>query len=61
MITLVYRNDRSENETYISFEGPSLEFYSWIQKIRQPPDYTVPIFQRFINDDYIDEYPIYFK
>ncbi|KAM4067705.1 PIF1-like helicase [Hirsutella rhossiliensis] len=60
MITLERRRGRDEDETRIALEGPP-ECYGWIQKLRQPPEYAVPIFQGFISDDHIDEHPVYFK
>ncbi|PVH90212.1 hypothetical protein DM02DRAFT_683692 [Periconia macrospinosa] len=60
MINLERRRGRDEDETHISLEGPP-ECYGWIQKLRQPPEYAVPIFQGFISDDHMDEHPVYFK
>lgn len=60
MITLERRGHRDEDETHIALEGPP-ECYGWIQKLRQPPEYAVPIFQGFISDDHMDEHPVYFK
>ncbi|KAH6952341.1 hypothetical protein BKA56DRAFT_504744, partial [Ilyonectria sp. MPI-CAGE-AT-0026] len=59
-ITLERRRDRDEDETHIALEGPP-ECYGWIQKLREPPEYAVPIFQGFISDDHMDEHPVYFK
>ncbi|KJZ68594.1 hypothetical protein HIM_12014 [Hirsutella minnesotensis 3608] len=60
MITLERRRGQDEDEARIALEGPP-ECDGWIQKLRQPPDYAVPIFQGFISDDHIDEHPVYFK
>lgn len=60
MVILERRRGRDEDETHIALEGPP-ECYGWIQKLRQPPEYAVPIFQGFISDDHMDEHPVYFK
>jgi hypothetical protein len=60
MITLERRRDRGEDETHIALEGPP-ECGGWIQKLRQPAEYAVPIFQGFISDEHMDEHPVYFK
>ncbi|EXL64589.1 hypothetical protein FOPG_19154 [Fusarium oxysporum f. sp. conglutinans race 2 54008] len=60
MITLERRHGRDEDDTHIALEGPP-ECYGWIQKLRKPPEYAVPIFQGFISDDHLDEHPVYFK
>ncbi|RYP64165.1 hypothetical protein DL771_008901 [Monosporascus sp. 5C6A] len=60
MITLERRRGRDKDETRIALEGPS-ECNGWIQKLRQPSEYAVPIFQGFISDDHMDEHPVYFK
>jgi hypothetical protein len=60
MITLERRRGQDEDETHIALERPA-ECYGWIQKLRQPQEYTVPIFQGFISDDHMDEHPVYFK
>ncbi|KAJ3568908.1 hypothetical protein NPX13_g6264 [Xylaria arbuscula] len=60
MTILERRRGREEDETHIALEGPA-ECYGWIQKLRQPPAYAVPIFQGFISDDHMDEHPVYFK
>ncbi|KAF9767527.1 hypothetical protein IL306_015295, partial [Fusarium sp. DS 682] len=59
-ITLERRHGRDEDETHLALEGPP-ECYGWIQKLREPPEYAVPIFQGFISDDHMDEHPVYFK
>src|SRR6516162_3188252 len=61
MINLVCLGKQGEDKTYIAFEKPSQECCGWIQKLRQPHEYAVPIFQGFISNDHKDEYPIYFK
>ncbi|KJZ70496.1 hypothetical protein HIM_10125 [Hirsutella minnesotensis 3608] len=60
MITLERRRGQDEDEARIALEGPP-ECDGWIQKLCQPPEYAVPIFQGFISDDNIDEHPVYFK
>jgi hypothetical protein len=60
MIDLERRRGRDEDETHIALEGPP-ECYGWIQKLRNPSEYAVPISQGFISDDHMDEHPVYFK
>ncbi|RSL78064.1 hypothetical protein CEP52_017666, partial [Fusarium oligoseptatum] len=60
MITLERRRGRDEDEIRIALEGPP-ECHEWIQKLRLPPEYAVPVFQGFISDDHMDEHPVYFK
>jgi len=61
MVSLVRRQDRVEDDVHIALDGPSPECDRWIQKLRRPPEYAVPIFQGFISDDHMDEHPVYFK
>ncbi|KAG7408961.1 ATP-dependent DNA helicase PIF1 [Fusarium oxysporum f. sp. raphani] len=60
MITLERRRGRDEDEVRLALQGPP-ECHEWIQKLRQPLEYAVPIFQGFISDDHMDEHPVYFK
>ncbi|KAK7420728.1 hypothetical protein QQZ08_010263 [Neonectria magnoliae] len=57
MITLERRRGRDEDGTHLVLEGPP-ECYGWIQKLRDPSGYAVPIFQGFISDDHMDEHPV---
>lgn len=61
MIQLVRCRHQDEDEARISLEGLSPECSNWVQKLRRPPEYAVPIFQGFISDDHDDEHPVYFK
>ncbi|KAI8649770.1 ATP-dependent DNA helicase [Fusarium keratoplasticum] len=61
MINLVRRSDRDEDETHISLEGSSPECHGWLQELRRPHEYAVPIFQGYISNDHEDEHPVYFK
>lgn len=61
MISLQRRQGGGDDESHICLEGPSPEYHDWIQKIRQPHQYAVPIFQGFISDDHHDEHPVYLK
>ncbi|KAG6996878.1 ATP-dependent DNA helicase pfh1 [Fusarium oxysporum f. sp. conglutinans] len=61
MINLVRRCDRDEDETHISLEGSSPECHGWLQELRRPHEYAVPIFQGYISNDHEDEHPVYFK
>ncbi|KAH8743149.1 hypothetical protein F5883DRAFT_477354, partial [Diaporthe sp. PMI_573] len=61
MVSLVRNRGRDEDENHISLEGPSPECYNWLQKLRRPHEYAVPIFQGFISDDHRDEHPVYFR
>ncbi|KAJ3572625.1 hypothetical protein NPX13_g4988 [Xylaria arbuscula] len=62
MVTSVRRKDHGHNddEFHISFQGLS-EGQGWTQRLRQPHEYAVPIFQGFISNDHNDEHPAYFK
>ncbi|XP_044716329.1 PIF1 protein [Hirsutella rhossiliensis] len=33
----------------------------WMQKLRRPDQYAVPIFQGYISDDHDDDHPVYIK
>ncbi|XP_044718018.1 PIF1-like helicase domain-containing protein [Hirsutella rhossiliensis] len=33
----------------------------WIQKLRRPDQYAIPIFQGYISDDHEDDHPVYIK
>ncbi|XP_044720103.1 uncharacterized protein HRG_06692 [Hirsutella rhossiliensis] len=33
----------------------------WIQKLRRPDEYAIPIFQGYISDDVEDDHPVYVK
>src|SRR3569833_1069688 len=59
-IALERRRGRGEDGSHIALEGPP-ECSGWIQRLRQPPEYAVPIFQGFISDDHMDEHPVYFR
>jgi hypothetical protein len=61
MIYLVRRSDQDEDETHISLEGSSPECHGWLQELRRPHEYAVPIFQGYISNDHEDEHPVYFK
>ncbi|CAI6092360.1 unnamed protein product [Clonostachys chloroleuca] len=61
MLSLVRGRGRNEDENHISLEGPSPECHDWLQKLRRPHEYAVPIFQGFISDDHRDEHPVYFR
>ena len=61
MINLMRRRDRAEDEVHIALDGPSPEYDGWIQKLRRPQDYAIPICQGFISDDHDDEHLVYFK
>ncbi|KAH6955959.1 PIF1-like helicase-domain-containing protein [Ilyonectria sp. MPI-CAGE-AT-0026] len=61
MISLERRRDREEDETHFALHGPSQESENWIQKLRKPLEYAVPIFQGYISDDHKDEHPVYFR
>ncbi|KAF6517643.1 hypothetical protein HZS61_003204 [Fusarium oxysporum f. sp. conglutinans] len=54
------RRGRDEDEVHIALQGPP-ECHEWIQKLRQPAGYAVPVFQGFISDDHMDDHPVYFK
>ncbi|KAL6406099.1 hypothetical protein AUP68_10662 [Ilyonectria robusta] len=61
MIQLVRCRNQDEDEARISLEGRSPECNNWVQKLRRPPDYAVPIFQGFISDYHDDKHPVYLK
>ncbi|KAJ3552042.1 hypothetical protein NPX13_g11212 [Xylaria arbuscula] len=61
IIDLVRRSHRDEDETHISLDGSSPECHGWLQKLRRPREYAVPIFQGYISNDHNDEHPVYFK
>jgi hypothetical protein len=61
MVSLERRRDREDDETHLSLGGPSEESNGWIQKLRRPLEYAVPIFQGYISDDHQDDHPVYFK
>ncbi|KAJ3516318.1 hypothetical protein NM208_g14859 [Fusarium decemcellulare] len=61
MIHLVPRRDRDDDEFHISLDRLSPDARSWMQKLRRPHEYAVPIFQGFISDDHKDDDPDYFK
>ncbi|KAH6959940.1 hypothetical protein BKA56DRAFT_561657, partial [Ilyonectria sp. MPI-CAGE-AT-0026] len=61
MINLVCHSDQDEDETHISLEGSSPECHGWLQELRRPNEYAVPIFQGYISDDHEDDHPVYFK
>jgi hypothetical protein len=61
MINLVRRRREGEDKSHICLEGLPPEYHDWTQKLREPPQYAVPIFQGFISDDHHDEHPVYIK
>ncbi|KAJ6436571.1 hypothetical protein O9K51_10813 [Purpureocillium lavendulum] len=61
MIHLVCWKDRAEDESHIALDESAAEYEGWIQRLRRPGEYAVPIFQGFISDDYEDEHPVYIK
>ncbi|KAI0970194.1 hypothetical protein F4678DRAFT_480430 [Xylaria arbuscula] len=63
MVSPVRRKDHGDDddEFHISFKGLSAEGQGWAQRLRQPHEYAVPIFQGFISNDHNDEHPGYFK
>jgi hypothetical protein len=64
MVSLVRSRGRDEDENHISLaplDGPSVACHGWLQKLRRPHEYAVPIFQGFISDDHHDEHPVYFR
>lgn len=61
MVHLVRRRGRAENETHIALHGPTPESDNWLQRLRRPDEYAVPIFQGHISDDYEDDHPVYIK
>ncbi|KAJ6436295.1 High-osmolarity-induced transcription protein 1 [Purpureocillium lavendulum] len=61
MIHLVRRKDRAEDESHIALDESAAEYEGWIQRLRRPEEYAVPIFQGFISDDHEDEHPVYIK
>ncbi|KAJ6436029.1 glycoside hydrolase [Purpureocillium lavendulum] len=58
MIHLVRRKDRAEDESHIALDESAAEYEGWIQRLRRPEEYAVPIFQGFISDDHEDEHPV---
>ena len=60
MTTLERRRGRDEDKVRVALQGPP-ECHEWIQKLRQPAEYAVPVFQGFISDDHMDEHPVYFR
>ena len=61
MIHLVRRRGRSEDESHIFLDGQDSDCDGWIQKLRRPDQYAVPIFQGYISDDHDDDHPVYIK
>jgi hypothetical protein len=61
IINLIHLSKQGKDKFHIAFEKLSQEYCSWIQKLQQPYEYTVLIFQGFISNDHKDKYPIYFK
>jgi hypothetical protein len=61
MVSLERCRGREEDEAHISLDGLLPESDGWLQKLRGPPEYTIPIFQGYISDDHNDEHPVYFK
>ncbi|KJZ68102.1 hypothetical protein HIM_12507 [Hirsutella minnesotensis 3608] len=61
MIHLVRRKGCSEDESHIFLDGPDSECDGWMQKLRRPDQYAVPIFQGYISDDHEDDHPVYIK
>ncbi|KAM4055420.1 PIF1 protein [Hirsutella rhossiliensis] len=61
MIHLLRRNGRSEDESHIFLDGQDSDCDGWMQKLRRPDQYAVPIFQGYISDDHEDDHPVYIK
>jgi hypothetical protein len=61
MIHLVRRKGHSEDESHICLDGPDCDCDGWMQKLRRPDQYAVPIFQGYISDDHEDDHPVYIK
>ncbi|KJZ68252.1 hypothetical protein HIM_12356 [Hirsutella minnesotensis 3608] len=61
MVHLVRRKGRSEDESHVCLDGPDSDYDGWIQKLRRPDQYAVPIFQGYISDDHEDDHPVYIK
>ncbi|KJZ68494.1 hypothetical protein HIM_12113 [Hirsutella minnesotensis 3608] len=61
MIHLVRRKGLSEDESHIFLDGPDSDCDGWMQKLRRPDQYAVPIFQGYISDDHEDDHPVYIK
>ncbi|KJZ68118.1 hypothetical protein HIM_12488 [Hirsutella minnesotensis 3608] len=60
-VHLVRRKGRSEDESHIFLDGPASDCDGWVQKLRRPDQYAVPIFQGYISDDHEDDHPVYIK
>ncbi|XP_044718874.1 ATP-dependent DNA helicase PIF1 [Hirsutella rhossiliensis] len=41
--------------------GGDSDCEGWMQKLRRPDQYAVPIFQGYISDDHEDDHPVYIK
>ncbi|KJZ69898.1 hypothetical protein HIM_10709 [Hirsutella minnesotensis 3608] len=61
MVHLVRRKGLGEDESHIFLDGPDSDCGGWMQKLRQPDQYAVPIFQGYISDDHEDDHPVYIK
>jgi len=61
MIRLVPRKDQDDDEFLLSLDRLSPDVSNWMQKLRRPHEYAVPIFQGYISDDHKDDDPDYPK
>ncbi|XP_044714623.1 VrtJ [Hirsutella rhossiliensis] len=61
MIHLMRRKSRSEDDSHIFLDGQDSDCDGWMQKLRRPDQYAVPIFQGYISDDHEDDHPVYIK
>ncbi|KAM4061986.1 ATP-dependent DNA helicase PIF1 [Hirsutella rhossiliensis] len=46
---------------YMSMIHLDSDCEGWMQKLRRPDQYAVPIFQGYISDDHEDDHPVYIK
>ncbi|KAM4064303.1 PIF1-like helicase [Hirsutella rhossiliensis] len=46
---------------YMSMVHLDSDCDGWMQKLRRPDQYAVPIFQGYISDDHDDDHPVYIK
>ncbi|XP_044721137.1 ATP-dependent DNA helicase PIF1 [Hirsutella rhossiliensis] len=60
MIHLMRRKSRSEDDSHF-LDGQDSDCDGWMQKLRRPDQYAVPIFQGYISDDHEDDHPVYIK
>ncbi|KJZ69247.1 hypothetical protein HIM_11370 [Hirsutella minnesotensis 3608] len=61
MVHLVRRKGLGDDASHIFLDGPDSDCDGWIQKLRRPDQYAVPIFQGYISDDHEDDHPVYIK